>query len=154
MVSRRGYRLYSLLLILLLLLLPVSCVSPPKTVPENARGIVETANSLIGSPYCYGGEGPSCFDCSGFVRFVFDSNGISIPRSSREQMKVGERIPGGKSLRPGDILFFRISKKIMHSGIYLGSGSFVHAPRSGGRVRRELWGGYWEKHFLFARRVQ
>ncbi len=77
-----------------------------------------------------------------------------LPRSSKEMSKSGEPISRDE-LRPGDLVFFNTMRNAFsHVGIYLGDDQFVHAPRSGGRVRVEdLNQSYWKKRFNGARRV-
>ena len=111
---------------------------------------------LIGIRYRRGGSSPeSGFDCSGFVNHVFrEGIGLVLPRSSKEMSKSGEAISRDE-LRPGDLVFFNTMRNAFsHVGIYLGDNQFVHAPRSGGRVRIEdIRDGYWTKRFNGARRV-
>jgi cell wall-associated NlpC family hydrolase len=121
-----------------------------------AQDAIDQAMDLLGIRYRRGGSSPEAgFDCSGFVNHVFrEGLGLMLPRSSREMSKSGE-IVGRDELRPGDLVFFNTMRKAFsHVGIYLGDNQFVHAPRSGGRVRIEdLRDGYWTKRFNGARRV-
>jgi cell wall-associated NlpC family hydrolase len=92
--------------------------------------ILESAFSYLGTPYRYGGTTPGGFDCSGFVRYVFSENGISLGRSSRDQALEGKRI-SLYDLKPGDLLFFNMRRRkqqhIDHVGLYIGKGQFIHA---------------------------
>lgn len=92
--------------------------------------VLEYAKNFIGVPYIYGGSTPSGFDCSGFVMYVLKNFGIDMPRSSYEQISVGENVSLDKLL-PGDILFFRGGG---HVGFYVGDGKYIHAPQSGRTV--------------------
>ncbi len=92
--------------------------------------ILEYAKNFIGVPYVYGGSAPSGFDCSGFVMYVMRNFGIEMPRSSYEQIYVGENVPLD-DLKPGDILFFRGGG---HVGFYVGDGKYLHAPQTGRTV--------------------
>ena len=114
----------------------------------------QTAASMVGKPYKYGGSNPAGFDCSGLVQFSFRQAGISLPRSTEEQRRAARKVRAS-GLQPGDLLFFdQEGKKHSHVGIYLGDGRFVHAPSSGGRVRTDsLSAEFWKKHFVEARRV-
>jgi cell wall-associated NlpC family hydrolase len=99
-----------------------------KTVGVRA---VQFARHLVGVPYSWGGTSPRTgFDCSGFVRFVYDHFGIDLPHSSYAQFGQGRRVSRG-SLRPGDLVFF---DGVGHVGLYIGGGRFIHAPHSGTRV--------------------
>jgi cell wall-associated NlpC family hydrolase len=137
-------------------------VQPPMPVSfvdratASAQDAIDQALDLLGIPYRRGGSSPeSGFDCSGFVSHVFrEGLGLILPRSSKEMSKSGEAISKDQ-LRPGDLVFFNTMRSAFsHVGIYLGENQFVHAPRSGGRVRVEdLRDGYWNKRFNGARRI-
>ncbi|MCX7147641.1 MAG: C40 family peptidase [Sulfuritalea sp.] len=121
-----------------------------------AQDAIDQAMDLLGIRYRRGGSSPEAgFDCSGFVGHVFrEGLGLMLPRSSKEMSKSGEVIDR-EELRPGDLVFFNTMRKAFsHVGIYLGDNQFVHAPRTGGRVRIEdLRDGYWMKRFNGARRI-
>jgi cell wall-associated NlpC family hydrolase len=110
---------------------------------------------MIGTPYRYGGNSPSSgFDCSGLVQFSYRQAGATLPRTTDALRQVSGAVKPS-SLRRGDLVFFhQEGKRNGHVGIYLGAGEFIHAPSSGGRVRREsLQSPYWRKHFSQARRI-
>lgn len=93
---------------------------------------MNAALSKIGVPYVWGAVGPRAFDCSGLVMWAFKRVGISLPRTSAAQSRVGT--PVAKSdLRPGDLVFFY--SPVSHVGIYVGNGQVVHAPEPGQRVK-------------------
>lgn len=121
-----------------------------------AQDALDHAMDLLGIRYRRGGSSPEAgFDCSGFVSHVFrEGLGLILPHSSKEMSKSGQPISRDE-LRPGDLVFFNTMRRAFsHVGIYLGDNQFVHAPRSGGRVRIEdLRDGYWIKRFNGARRV-
>jgi cell wall-associated NlpC family hydrolase len=121
-----------------------------------AQDAIDQAMDLLGIRYRHGGSSPEAgFDCSGFVSHVFrEGLGLILPRSSKEMSKSGEAI-SRDDLRPGDLVFFNTMRHAFsHVGIYLGDNQFVHAPRTGGRVRIEdLRDSYWMKRFNGARRV-
>lgn len=134
----------------------------PKTVADQVVGktssIVNTAMGFLGVPYRFGGNGvqDGGFDCSGLVRAVYEkATGKMLPRRAADQADATHNIPKG-DLQPGDLVFFTtVQRAINHVGIYLGNDQFVHAPRTGGRVRVEkLSTKYWETHFIGARRVE
>lgn len=96
---------------------------PPAADPPVAELIVEEALSYLGTPYVYGGAGPSGFDCSGLVYRVFGDHGIRLPRTAGAMASSGvEACPD--SLKPGDLLIF---VNPGHVGIYIGDGNFIHS---------------------------
>lgn len=122
-----------------------------------AQDAIDQAMDLLGIRYRRGGSSPEAgFDCSGFVSHVFrEGLGLILPRSSKEMSRSGNAIDRDE-LRPGDLVFFNTMRHAFsHVGIYLGDNQFVHAPRTGGRVRIEdLRDGYWMKRFNGARRIK
>ena len=92
------------------------------------------AESRIGTAYRYGGSGPDAFDCSGLVAYAYQQVGVSVPRTAAQQYALARPVPRSE-LRPGDLVFFRLSgREVSHVGIYAGDGQFVHAPQTGGQV--------------------
>jgi cell wall-associated NlpC family hydrolase len=113
-----------------------------------------TAERFVGIPYQWGGNNVvEGMDCSGFVRAVYNLCGVNIPRSSREQFRIGENV-GKVDLKDGDLVFFGSSEDaINHVGIYVGNGRFVHAPRRGDEIRvTSLDDPYFAKKYVGARR--
>lgn len=118
--------------------------------------LLDNALSFIGVPYRFGGSSPaSGFDCSGFVKYVFNKTfDLSLPRTAREMARGGMAVARGE-LQPGDLVFFNTRGAAnSHVGIYLGDSKFVHAPNSRGRVRiNDLDETYYRQRFNGARRV-
>ncbi len=115
--------------------------------------ILNVAKELIGVKYKLGGSSPKTgFDCSGFVNYVFNEGaGIKLPRSSREMRRVGSAVDL-KSLKPGDLIFFKINTS--HVGIYIGDNKFVHAPSTGRSVAVDnLMSSFFQNRVIGARRV-
>jgi cell wall-associated NlpC family hydrolase len=108
---------------------------------------------MIGRPYKYTGDTPAGFDCSGLVRYSYLTAGMDLPHGTSALRKLTRSV-GLRSARKGDLLFFDQSgKKYSHVGIYVGNDQFVHAPSTGGRVRKDsLTDPYWKKHYLDTRR--
>jgi len=134
---------------------PSSAAGPAPATPLTSEStLVGTALSLRGVPYRNGGSDPNGFDCSGFTQWVFARQGIALPRETREQFQVGEKIKL-KDIQTGDLVFFHtVASGASHVGIALNDDEFVHAPSTAGVVRVEhLSSAYWSKRFIAARRV-
>ncbi len=118
--------------------------------------LVVGALGLLGISYRMGGNTPdSGFDCSGMVRYVFQSAlGLDLPRRAEEISRVGARVDRS-ALKPGDLVFYKtLRKAFSHVGIYLGNNRFIHAPSAGGAVRvDDMSQSYWAARFNGARRV-
>jgi hypothetical protein len=102
--------------------------------------IVGTAKRFLGVPYRWGGSSRhEGFDCSGMTMVVYQLNGLNLPRSSKEQYRVGTPIRRSQ-LSQGDLVFFATSggRRVSHVGIYVGKGRFIHAPGRGKKIRTEL----------------
>ena len=127
----------------------------PRTAASDMGPIAaRTAERFVGIPYRWGGDTVvDGMDCSGFVRAVYNLCGVNIPRTSREQYRVGDRVDKG-DLKDGDLVFFGESEeKINHVGIYVGSGRFVHAPRRGDDIKvSALDENYFATRFVGAKR--
>jgi len=127
-----------------------------QTVVRQTNELVGAALGLIGVPYRRGGSSSETgFDCSGFVRTIYqDTIGLILPRKAEQQAAATQRIDKS-DLQPGDLVFFNTMRRAFsHVGIYIGDGKFVHAPRAGAKVRVEsLDLGYWKHRFDGARRV-
>jgi cell wall-associated NlpC family hydrolase len=110
---------------------------------------------FLDTPYKYGGNTENGIDCSAFTKQVFqNSMDLELPRSTREQFKVGENI-SKYDLKFGDLVYFNTTKRSYpgHVGIYLGDDQFVHASRSLGVTVSSLSDVYYKKRFIGARRV-
>jgi cell wall-associated NlpC family hydrolase len=121
---------------------------------NSIQNLLSYARNYEGVPYRRGGTTPDTgFDCSGFVRYVFDrAEGISLPHHSGSISQVGNP----NELKPGDLVFFYLLQKtVSHVGIYLGNDQFIHAAsnRSGSVVVSSLKENYWAKHYISARRM-
>ncbi|MCM0755958.1 C40 family peptidase [Desulfovibrio aminophilus] len=135
---------------------PPDSARKASATPTPGTELVSTARTMMGTRYRYGGIAPqSGFDCSGFTRWVFEQHGLDLPRSSVEQFEVGKPV-GIESLKPGDLVFFRIRRRNqgLHVGIVTGPGTFIHSPNRGDRVREESFlQPYWVGRYIGARRV-
>lgn len=122
----------------------------------HSRGLASTALTYLGINYRLGGNTPSQgFDCSGLVRYAAEKSlGLKLPRRSAEMAGLGTSVKRSE-LERGDLVFFNtLGRRFSHVGIYLGDGKFVHAPRTGSKVRVESMNiGYWQKRYNGARRL-
>lgn len=147
-----------LLALLGFLLILAGCAGSPERPPRTeANDVLFSALGLVGTPYHWGGNTPdSGFDCSGLVRYVYDTTlDIALPRTSHAMSEIDAPRVKLDQLDAGDLVFFHGgSSRISHVGIYVGKGRFVHAPNSGGKVRLDrLDNPYWSRHFSFGRRA-
>ncbi len=115
----------------------------------SADGAVVAALSFaagqLGTPYVWGGNGNGGFDCSGLSLAAYADAGVRLPRVAQAQFDAGPRVPGGRTVRPGDLVFFGSgSSAVDHVGIYVGAGLMVDAPHTGAVVRVEPadWSGF------------
>ena len=118
--------------------------SPAPSPPPSSGGgsgagatAVRYAMSQVGQPYCYGGAGPSCYDCSGLTMRAWAQAGVSLPHSSAAQYGVGRHISASE-LQPGDLIFYY--SPISHVSIYIGNGQRVSATHTGDYVRVQSLG--------------
>ncbi|WP_406217330.1 NlpC/P60 family protein [Streptomyces decoyicus] len=97
-----------------------------------AAAAVAAVRAAVGSPYAWGGNGPSAFDCSGLTQWAYGRAGVSLPRTSQAQRGAGRQVSLGQA-QPGDLVIYRSDAS--HVGMYVGNGQVVHAPYPGARVR-------------------
>ncbi len=127
-----------------------------QAVGDKASELVLNAMGYLGVPYKRGGNSfDTGFDCSGFVRALYEQTaGLLLPRKAEQQAAATQSIAKAE-LQPGDLVFFNTMRKAFsHVGIYVGDNKFIHSPRSGSAVRVEdMTLGYWTRRFDGARRV-
>ncbi|MGP4044880.1 NlpC/P60 family protein [Streptomyces sp. 2A115] len=92
------------------------------------------ARDQIGKPYVWGASGPGSYDCSGLTQAAWKAAGVTLPRTTWDQVNVGTTV-SVNSAQPGDLVFFY--DDISHVGIYIGDGMMIHAPKPGAYVREE-----------------
>lgn len=128
-----------------------------QNVSNKASELVVNAMGFLGVPYKRGGNtAETGFDCSGFVRAIYEQSvGLLLPRRAEQQAAATQRIDKN-DLQPGDLVFFNTMRRAFsHVGIYVGDGKFIHSPKPGAEVRVEsLSVSYWQRRFDGARRVQ
>jgi cell wall-associated NlpC family hydrolase len=120
---------------------------------DEDRGLRRAADSWLGVPYRFGGQGRSGIDCSGFVRRIFaEVYGMELPHNSSAMYKLGTPV-SRPDLKPGDLVFFKRLGYIDHSGIYMGNNWFIHSASSVGVAYSALNAPYFGDHYAGARRL-
>ena len=128
----------------------------PKYTPSrgsaslSSNAIVAYASNFLGTPYAWGANGPSNFDCSGFVKYVYAHFGVSLGRSTTSQVNDGSYV-SRENLQPGDLIFFGSSSDPHHVGMYVGNNSYIHSPNTGDVVKISA---LTRSDYLTARRVK
>ena len=102
------------------------------TISENA--VIAYASNFLGTPYLWGGTTPSGFDCSGFTQYVYKHFGVSLGRTTYDQINDGIQV-SRDNLRAGDLVFFGSSGNPHHMGIYVGNNTYIHSPRTGDVIK-------------------
>lgn len=136
-----------------------SCAAGKKARTRRVERVVETARLYTGTPYKYGGTGRTGIDCSGLLVRSFEAAGMNLPRTAREQSKIGKRV-NKDDLRRGDLVFFSDKpgrRRITHAGLVteVRSGDnvrFIHSSTKLGVVEANLFNDYYLKIFVKARR--
>jgi len=106
---------------------------PIQASSASSNAIVAYAETFLGTPYAWGADGPSTFDCSGFTKYVYAHFGISMGRTTYAQITQGQYV-SRENLQAGDLVFFG-SGSPHHVGMYIGNGSYIHAPHTGDVVK-------------------
>lgn len=121
------------------------------TGPVTGSGVgvqaLAAAKIQLGKAYEYGAEGPNTFDCSGLTSWAFKKAGVTLPRSSSQQARVGKQVSWG-DMQAGDLVFFY--SPVSHVGIYAGDGKMIAAPQTGSVVK---YSEVSSKNFSGARRL-
>lgn len=142
------------ILMAVFLISTIPFISSNKVSAATPNEIATYAKQFYGTPYKFGGTTPSGFDCSGYIRYVFNNFNINVPRTSADQFKVGTTISKDK-LQPGDLVFFAntYKKGISHTGIYLGNGEFISAKSRGVLKANLKTDPYWAPKYAGAKRL-
>ncbi len=130
-----------------------------KAASANVKKVIKTARGYTGTPYRLGGTSRSGIDCSGLTTRSFEAIDMKLPRTAKEQSKLGKEVKL-KDTAPGDLVFFserKNSSKIVHVGIITvvekESVRFIHASTKLGVVENELLTGYYRPLLVKIRRV-
>ncbi|WP_083632286.1 C40 family peptidase [Domibacillus antri] len=139
-----------------ILLLTLSPITSFKTEASSiGESIITYGKKFMGVKYVFGGTTPSGFDCSGFVQYIFkNAAGISLPRTTDEQYKVGTAV-AKSDLQPGDLIFYANTYKpgISHVGVYAGGNMVLNATSSQGIDLVSMNHSYWGPKYAGAKRV-
>ena len=138
----------------------VQAQSKKKSAKDSKTNVIlSTVRSHLGTPYKYGGMSRKGMDCSGLLFLSFNTGGIRLPRTAKEQSSVGKKVKQSK-LRPGDLVFFKFKQKgekWWHSGVITvvekNKVKFIHASSSRGVVESDLLSDYYQKNVKGFRRV-
>ena len=118
---------------------------------DRFASVVGIAMQYLGTPYVFGGESPSGFDCSGLVAYVYAQVGVSLPHYTVAQWDYSDSVSVPRNeLEPGDLVFFA---GLGHVGIYVGGGRFIHAPHTGSVVRIDSLSGWYSSEYDGAKRI-
>ena len=138
--------------------------APAVNTSEFVAKLLFSAQKYLGIPYVYGESSPSGCDCSGFVKLAFGEVGINLPHQSASQSELGTPV-SIDDLRKGDLLFFNTEtpkgSRVNHVGIvlevYATGVDMIHAASGSKKVQIDKSilknGKYWDKAFLFAKRL-
>ncbi|MDJ1135968.1 C40 family peptidase [Streptomyces iconiensis] len=108
--------------------------TPDSSYGAKAQKVLAFAKKQLGKPYVWGATGPNSYDCSGFTQDAWKAGGVSLPRTTFDQVKVGTKV-AKSAMKPGDLIFFY--DDVSHVGIYVGDGQMIHAPKPGANIRYE-----------------
>lgn len=121
---------------------------------DKRNQIVIEAKKHLDVPYSWGGSTPNGFDCSGYVQYVLQRCGVTVPRTTELQAQVGSYI-SKSNLRPGDLVFLQNTYRtgISHVGIYIGNNQMIHASSSKGVTISDITSMYYTEHYHSARQL-
>jgi cell wall-associated NlpC family hydrolase len=118
---------------------------------------ISYAVEQLGKPYVWGGTGPTGYDCSGLAMMAYLAAGISLPRTTFQQVDAGIPVYSDSQLKPGDLLFAAGSDGTAtdpgHVGMYIGSGLVIQAPQTGEDIEITPVSGYWQENTVAIHRI-
>ena len=126
-------------------------------MPAPVRTAIGYAVAQLGKPYVWGGTGPSGFDCSGLVMMAYRAAGISLPRTTYEQVYAGQPVYDTGTLTPGDLIFTEGSDPgpggaPSHVGMYIGDALVIDAPYTGRDIELTPL-AFWSSQIVAVREV-
>lgn len=129
------------------------------TAVSKGTQVVNYGKKFMGTPYKFGASTSTTkvFDCSSFMKYIFKKYGVTLPRTSAQQSKVGVAV-SKSNLRAGDLVFFSsgsrsTGKNVTHVAVYMGSGKILHTYGKPGVTISNLNSTFWKKAYVKARRV-
>ncbi|WP_084787662.1 C40 family peptidase [Anaerobacillus alkalidiazotrophicus] len=133
-------------------LLP-AIVLPSETAKSfDVMNLIADASQLLGTPYLWGGTTSRGMDCSGFIQYVFQKNGVQLPRTVAQMWNVGSTVSKPKV---GDLVFFETyTRGPSHAGIYIGNNQFIHSGSSTGVTISNMTTNYWSSRYLGSKTYQ
>lgn len=162
MKRKKSNKIQSFIFFLVLTSLISSCAGSKKLAREQkVDTVVSRARSYIGTPYKFGGTTTLGMDCSGLLMRSFEAIDIYIPRTAKQQSKMGKKVAMNE-LKPGDLVFFKTFKgsgRVTHAGLVTDARRgdqvmFIHASSSRGVIEVNLMSDYYQKAFRKARRLK
>ena len=132
-VSRVAWHRGALAAVLLTIGLASSACLNSAPSGGGAPAAVAFAESQVGKPYCFGGAGPTCYDCSGLTMRAWQVGGVTLPHFSGGQYLMFPAVSMNQ-LRPGDLVF--PADPNQHVALYVGGGMIVHATHTGDVIRQ------------------
>ncbi|MEG0068825.1 NlpC/P60 family protein [Cetobacterium sp.] len=117
-----------------------------------SQKIMNFYSAWEGIRYRYGGTSKKGIDCSALVQNLYrDKFSLELPRTTLTQARIGERVSSKSEWKVGDLIFFKMNKRINHVGVYVGNNKFVHAGRTTGVTISE-YDNYWSRRYWQTRR--
>ena len=125
----------------------------PGTPSAGASAAVAAAQSAVGTPYEYAGNGPATYDCSGLTVFAMAQAGVALPRTSYSQFELGTAVERS-AITPGDLVFFDTDGTgASHVGVATSNSTVISATASRGVVEHAISDSYWGPRYVGARRM-
>ncbi|MFV2198339.1 NlpC/P60 family protein [Nocardiopsis sp. LOL_012] len=121
-------------------------------VSGDVQAVLDFARAQVGKPYQWGGTGPDAYDCSGLVQAAWAQAGVSLPRTTYDQVNAGTRVSRDQ-VQPGDLLFFYDESAPSHVGLYSGNGMMIHGSNPDKPLEEVALADYWDGVFTSAVRV-
>ncbi|WP_087100781.1 C40 family peptidase [Nocardiopsis sp. JB363] len=118
-------------------------------VSGDVQAVLDFARAQIGKPYVWGGTGPDGYDCSGLTQAAWAQAGVSLPRTTYDQVNAGTSVSRDQ-IQPGDLLFFYSASSPSHVGIYAGNGMMIHGSNPSKPLEEIDLASYWDSVFTGA----